>query len=458
LQIVAIINLQEDFNSVFTKEQRQKPCFIACSGGADSMVLAFLAKNCFAQLTLLHVNYQLRGTESNRDEEWVVKTAKNWGINCSVTHFNTKQYADDNKLGIQEAARVLRYNWFSKQMDASQQSCILLTGHQANDNRETYLFNALRGSTVKGLTGIPNHKQLGSHQIFRPLLKIDRQTIETFAAQEKIPYIIDSSNLKTDYTRNFLRLDLLPALAKEFEHLNEKIDASIDRNKQFAQVYDFGLEHLTKQIEKKVIGKRKLEKAVGLCIPELEKLPDALLQAYFVSKGFTEKQFIEIKKLQSAQNNAYINNIELTAQLVKQNNWFLLQPTTPSQPEEQQIILIDSNTKQVDLKGHKLSIEIIKAPIKLNVPKHQACIAFNQIEWPLCLRTAQEGDYFYPLGMAKKKKLSRFFIDEKIPLAERKNMQVITSNKKIIWVLGHRMDDRFKVNPNTQQVLMLSLV
>lgn len=219
---------------------RRSHFLLAVSGGVDSIVLAHLMHAVKASCTIAHVNFQLRGDESLRDEKFVESFASQYQIPFKVYHSNTNQYADEHKIGIQQAAREIRYSWFAELMKEisskmNPKPVVLLTAHHENDNVETILMQLFRGTGIHGLTGIPARRN-DELNLARPLLAFSKAEIMDYANANALSYVEDSSNDKDDYTRNFIRNTLLPQMATIFPKVSENIIATSNRIKEAEQI------------------------------------------------------------------------------------------------------------------------------------------------------------------------------------------------------------------------------
>jgi tRNA(Ile)-lysidine synthase len=428
-------------NNLFTKKDN---LLIAVSGGADSTVLCELCKQANVDFAIAHCNFQLRGEESTRDENFVHTLAEKYNVPIFVAHYETAAYAEKEKLSIQEAARALRYSFFRNLISKHTFNAVL-TAHHADDNVETVLMNFLKGTGVKGMRGIlPKHEN-----IIRPLLFATRKEIEQFAKDNNIDFVDDSSNKKNDYTRNYVRNELLPAVEKVYKEVSKNITQNIER---FADVEYLYNESISK-IKKNLIEKRGKE----IYIPVLKLAKTKPLQTviYEIIKeyNFTSSQVHEVEKLLIADSGKYITSP--SHRILKNRNWLIISSIVTE--AENDIHLIEPSCKEIIFQNRKLTIEKLNEIDKIDRNPNVACIDATDIHYPLMLRKWKQGDYFYPLGMNKKKKLSRFFIDLKLSIVEKEKVWVLESDKKIIWVVGYRIDDRFKVTYENLSVLRVSL-
>jgi tRNA(Ile)-lysidine synthase len=436
------------FIAFFKRHQLLQPTnhfIIAVSGGIDSVVLAELCYQAQFSFSIAHCNFGLRGEESDRDENFVKSLGKKYGAEVLVQHFNTAVYADEHKISIQEAARVLRYTWFEEIRIEKKASYVLLA-HHANDNIETLLMHLFRGTGLQGLTGIPIQSNLVTKGL-RPLLQFTRKEIAAFAESNHLQWVEDSSNQSSKYTRNFFRNELIPSIQNVFPQAEQNLLDTIERLKQTESLYTL----LVNQLKEKVVQKNNAE--VRIPVKKLMHYQHTSF-IYEVLKEFqfTEKQVPEIIKLSESESGKYIENDHY--RIIKHRAWFIISPKFLPVTET---IIIEKDSKKFYLPNGILELEwVSKKNFVLKKSDTLAQLDAADIKFPLLVRRWKEGDYFYPLGMRKKKKLARFFIDQKLSALEKEKIWVLESNNRIVWVIGHRIDDRFKVEPYTQKILQIS--
>lgn len=417
---------------------------LAVSGGIDSVVLCELCKQAGLIFSIAHCNFNLRGGESERDEQFVRRLGEKYGVEVLVQKFDTNAVAEENKISIQEAARMLRYKWFAE-LRKEKGFAYTLLAHHADDNIETLLMNFFRGTGLQGLTAIPEGGK--ETHLLRPLLQVRRKEIESFARENNLQWVEDSSNSSTKYTRNFFRHELIPAIQKVFPQAEENLLGTIERFKKINVLYQTSVEKL-----KQEVGEQHLTE-LRIPVKKLMKYRHTSL-VYEIIKdyGFGEKQVAEVMKLTEAESGKFIENEGF--QIIRHRNWLIIAPKTTIADT----VAIEKDQAQVKFSAGLLEIGFPdKESFQLNKSPLMAQLDAAHIEFPLLLRKWKQGDYFYPLGMRKKKKLARFFIDQKLPKHQKENIWIVESNKKIIWVVGLRIDDRFKITPSTENVLQISL-
>lgn len=415
---------------------------LAVSGGIDSVVLTDLVARCGFDFRIAHCNFRLRGAESERDEQFVRTLGKKYGKEVLVQHFDTAAYAEEKKIAIQEAARELRYEWFA----SVRQECLIVTAHHADDNIETVLMHLFRGTGIRGLAGIQSFQ--ADRFLLRPLLPFRKKELSDYARAEGLSFVEDASNDSDKYTRNFFRNKLIPAVKEVFPQAEENLLNTIDHLNGAAFVYN---QAIRQQIAK--LAERKGEE---LHIPVLKwkqaqplmTITWELLKPY----GFTATQTEEAIKMLDASNGSYLQSA--THRLIHNRKWMIIAPVAN---EKAHHIIVEEEDKQVAFGEQVLIVEfaeITPQDLHLKTAKPgEAVLDASGIKFPLLLRPWKQGDYFYPLGMQKKKKLSRFLIDLKLSATDKEKVWVLETDKKIIWVIGYRIDDRFKLNNNTAKLL-----
>jgi tRNA(Ile)-lysidine synthase len=461
------LNLLQQYKEFIKKENLFSPkdkLLLAVSGGVDSVVLCELCKLAGYGFSIIHCNFQLRGEESERDEKFVRDIAEKYKVEVKVKKFETDKFAEENKMSIQEAARILRYEWFGELVDSlkfgfqshelptpdSRLPTFLLTAHHADDNAETVLMNFCRGTGLHGLTGIP----VSYGNIKRPLLCFTKDELMQFAKENKLDFVEDSSNLSSKYTRNLFRNEIIPAISKVYPQVNENLNDNINRFKGVEKLYKLAVSDIKKKLVK--------EKGNEWHIPVKQLMGynnRALIYEIIADFGFNEKQIDEVIKLAESDSGKYIDSPTFNYRIIRHRHWFIVSPVNSA---ESGMIIIEEKDQTLVFVDGKIEIEKnqtsnpIAIGFKSQTSNNIACLDRKEINFPLILRKWKTGDYFYPLGMKKKKKLSRFFIDQKLSKTEKEKTWVIEMDKKIIWVVGKRIDERFKVTEKTKSVLKIA--
>lgn len=433
-------------NNLYTKDDK---ILLAISGGTDSVALLHLFHLAGFDIGLAHCNFTLRGSESDSDEQFVKELATKYDIKAHFISFNTKQFAKESKLSIEMAARELRYNWFNELCNEFNYSKIA-TGHHANDSIETLLINLTRGTGINGITGIK--PQNGN--IIRPLLFATRVQIETYIKEEKLEFRTDSSNNSNEFIRNFFRNDIIPKLKEINPSFESTMIQNIENFNNTASIYNKEIENFKFQIcrERKQVSKNKNQK-LYIIIQKLLKLEhkSTVLYEILSDYGFTFDSTRKILKCTNGESGKVFYS--QTHKLLIDREEIIVEKKS----DQEVSLLVSSidnfNILPIDLKVDQMKIEDFKL-IKDNLV---ACIDSEKINYPLTLRKWKEGDFFYPLGMKNRKKLSDFFIDQKIDRFTKESTWILESDYQIVWIVGLRLDDRFKVTKNTKQVIKLTL-
>ena len=410
---------------------------VACSGGLDSIVLLHLLQKIGLTLGVAHCNFKLRGAHSDADLSFVETIAGNLGVPVFTTVFDTKTYAKTQGVSTQVAARELRYEWFYSTARANGYDRIA-TGHHADDDLETFFINLSRVTGLRGLTGITSNTE----QLIRPLLPFSRAQIMQFAKKEGLFWREDSSNSTRDYLRNKLRLDVIPA----FKGVNKTVLQNFKQTQQHLKESQALLEDYITLVTKLVVS--HTDAGYEIDSKQLQALPNTntLLFELLYPYGFTD--FKAIASILESE----VGKKVLSKQYVlhKDRNHLVL--TTREQ-------VVDSRVYCIDAKQQSCTI-----PIKLNFTKvaqvgehepHSLYVDAAKLTYPLKVRAWRLDDVFHPFGMKGKKKLTKFFKDEKLSLLSKNSVWVLESGDEIVWVIGLRPDDRYKVTSATNKVLKI---
>ncbi len=413
---------------------------IAISGGLDSVVLTHLCHKNKLNFSLAHCNFNLRGDESNADEEFVLQLAEDLDLEVFIESFETEVYAKEHKLSTQMAARELRYDWFST---LAQQLGFdyILTAHHADDTLETLLINLTRGTGLDGLTGIPEV----NFNIVRPLLPFSREQIESYAKENKYHWREDSSNASNKYLRNQLRHEVIPVFKSMNPQVLQNVSMTIENLQNSQQI----IEDAMVRIQKKVVTIDG--DVIKLNIKKLQKLSNPKVYLYELLKDFNFTNWDDVAYLLTAQSGKQV--FSETHRLLKDRTHLLL--TEISETEVVESILISENDSNMATPFGTLHFD--EADAVFGKKSNSIFVDKALLNYPLTLRKWQEGDLFYPLGMKGKKKLSKFFKDEKLSLIDKENVWVLCSNDAIVWVVGMRADERFKITKSTQEILKIEL-
>jgi tRNA(Ile)-lysidine synthase len=416
---------------------------LAVSGGLDSIVLTACVARTEYDFGIAHANFQLRGAESDRDEDFVRQLALRYNKPFFVNRFNTEKYASDEKLSTQVAARNLRYEWFNSLTgNQPDQFQFILTAHHLNDNLETMLMHFFRGTGISGLTGMPEKNE----RLIRPFLKIRKNRLKDFAEAEKLAWIEDSSNMTDDYTRNYFRNRLIPSLESIFPELEKNLEKNLQRFSDAASLYEQAiLVH-----KKKLLKTNGAEMQIPILLLKKSKPVRTILFELIRDYHFTPAQTDEVFRLMDSSNGKYVSSS--THRIIKNRRWLIIAPRQVPGPSH---LIIEEGQEEMIYPGGILHLKIAQKhdPDSFSKEPGTACLDAGKIQFPLMLRKWQTGDYFYPLGMHKKKKLSRFFIDQKLSKTAKEKTWVLVMDNQIIWVVGYRIDNRFCLRPSTSTVL-----
>ena len=442
------MDLVRAFTDFIAKERLFAPgdrLLLAVSGGLDSVVLTELCHRCGFDFVIVHCNFRLRGAESQRDEDFVKGMSARYGREVRVGGFETAEYAADKKVSLQVAAREQRYRWFEGLILEGVGRCVL-TAHHLDDNIETSLMNFFKGTGIAGLRGmLPKQGN-----VVRPLLFATREQLRDWAVAEALPWVEDSSNESDKYTRNFFRHQLIPLVEKAYPAALSNLADNLGRFRETEVVYRQAIEERKKKL---------LEYRAGEVHVPVEKLRKAeplatMVYELFGAFGFSPQQVGEIVDLMDSGSGKYV--LSRTHRILNHRNWLIV---TPMPAAEAAHILIEESSTGVDYRGGVLRLDRLEAATvgSLDQGPDVALLDAGQIVFPLLLRRWAPGDYFYPLGLRKKKKIARFLIDSRVSLADKEKVWVLEMDKKIIWVVGRRIDDRWKVAPGCRTVLRIAL-
>ena len=438
------MHLQARFNQhwaqTFPQFSKDGHFVLAVSGGADSVVLAHLLKDAGINFEIAHCNFGLRGAESDRDEAFVKDLSVGIDVPFSCKHFDTEAYATAHKISIQEAARDLRYAWFATF------NAVVITAHHANDNIETVLMHLCRGTGIAGLTGIEPYKV--KERLLRPLLIFHKQEIVDYAKETGIAFVEDSSNSSDKYARNFFRHQVLPAVREVYPQSEQNILHTIKHLREVSEVYKAAMQ--------KIVSKLQFINGNEIHIPVLmwqkAKPLGTITFEMLYPFGFTAAQMPEAIKLLTAHNGAVL--ISPTHRLIKNRNWMIVAPLATA--SNTSVVVVEQNDATIDYPGGKLTLQTTVPEVPDASDNNTCMLDDAALQYPLILRPAATGDYFYPLGMQKKKKLSKFFIDLKLSKTAKEKVWVLVSDNRIVWVIGYRIDNRFKLTPATNSAVKLN--
>jgi tRNA(Ile)-lysidine synthase len=415
---------------------------LTVSGGVDSVVMTHLFHAGGYKFSLAHCNFQLRGEASTGDQQYVEALAAEMGVPCHIKSFETTAYAKQNRISIQMAARDLRYSWFEELAEKHGYENIAV-GHNKNDIIETALLNLSRGTGIRGLMGIrPRHDK-----IIRPLLFASRQEILKYAGNHGLQWREDDSNNETKYHRNKIRHTIIPA----FETINpafmQNAVDTIGRLEQTGKLLDYTLALVKKEVwhelpDRTLINIEKLKEypANGILLFEL-------LREFGISQLSMDSVLGTLVSISGKQ-------FHTRTHIITRDRLHLIITRKAVTVESE--MLIETDTALLDYPIH-LNIRTIEvsAGFKIPIEHNFATLDANRITYPLKLRNWKEGDRFYPLGLPGSKKVSDFLINNKIPLPDKQFVWILESGGKIVWIVNHRIDDRFKITDSTSKILLI---
>lgn len=416
---------------------------LAVSGGIDSVVMCELFHLAGLKFGIAHCNFQLRDLESDQDEEFVEGLSAHYNVSFHNTTFDTASFAKENKHSIQVAARELRYTWFEKIRQEYNYHCIA-TAHHLNDSIETVLFNFSRGTGIAGLHGILPKQGA----VVRPLLFVTKQDIEVFAKKKKLNFREDSSNASDKYTRNKIRHSIVTLLKKLNPDFERAAAGTIQRLIDTEQIYEQAVANQRAAIVKTT------NNTTTISIRSLKKLNpiQAYLYEFLKPFNFNSATIDELKEALNGESGKQF--FSATHRLIKDRDTLIIKELRDSKALTNSIYKLKKNQKELLTETFKLQFKKLKI-YKISSASSSATIDLKKLEFPLEIRKWQKGDFFYPLGMKGKKKLSDFLTDKKFSLFEKENTWLLLSGNKIVWVIGLRMDERFKVMETTDEVLQI---
>lgn len=403
---------------------------VALSGGADSVALLCILHSAGYHCEAAHCNFHLRGAESDRDEHFVRQLCKQNNIALHTADFDTLQYAHQKHISIEMAARQLRYDWFERLRKECNANVIAVAHHQ-DDSVETMLLNLIRGTGIAGLSGI----RPSNGAIVRPLLCIDRKMIIEYLREIGQKYVTDSTNLTDAYTRNKIRLKLLPLMEEINPSIKRSLIETANRLSKVATIYNKSI----------LQSKQKVVTSKGISIDDLlkETAPEAILFEILHPLGFNPAQINDIfHSLTNQSGKRFCCN---GWEIIKDRDYLLLTKEQPNNYSFFPFYLIKKE-QNYDNNFH--------IPSNKNI----ACFDADKLRGTLSIRKWRNGDSFIPFGMKGKKKISDYLTDHKFSINEKKQQWVLCCDECIAWLIGERIDNRFRIDNNTQKVIIYEII
>lgn len=414
---------------------------LAVSGGVDSVVMVQLFSEARIQFAIAHCNFMLRGEESDEDEVFVKNLADQYDVPFFVKSLDASEYAKDNQVSIQMAARDLRYEWFEHLLEEKGYDFVA-TAHHRDDVLESLLLNLTKGTGISGLQGI--RAKLG--RVVRPMLFASRENIADFAADKKLAWREDSTNASNQYQRNLIRNEVIPQLKLINPNLENTLVHTLDRLQAAEEIFDTNI----KKIKEEALFRSGIDVWLHVRKMQAEGLNSSILFEILKEWGFSYVQAREIMDgivAESTGKKYYSGSYRLNLD----RDYLLISPIRDANIREYHIW---RDTDEYSNDFFKLVFKIYSAAnFKIPADRNQGCFDLERLEFPLKVRRWQAGDRFFPLGMKHPKKVSDFLIDEKVPLNIKERVCVLLSGEEVAWLIGYRIDERFKVTDETQNIL-----
>ncbi|MDC1107075.1 tRNA lysidine(34) synthetase TilS [Prolixibacteraceae bacterium] len=413
---------------------------LAVSGGIDSMVMADLFVKSNYNVVIANCNFHLRGEESDEDTRLVERYAKNNQVICYLKDFNTRIYAQENSISIEMAARDLRYEWFHELLRENNYDYIA-TGHHRDDSLETFVLNWSRGTGIKGLTSIRKRNV----KVLRPLINISRAEVVSYAKHNNIPFRHDSSNDSDIYLRNIVRHNILP----EIDRLNIKARNNMQRSigylQQVESVYNWAINLAINDIVQEDSEAIYIDKEKLLCFVSPEQLLFEILQP----RGFNSKLVHQVIQTLESSISGKVFYSDSYRLICEREKLYLLQRNSDVRLD---FSLKDDSLTCLEEFGYRVSLEEWSRESEVEKNNEIAYVDANMITGKWSVRSWKQGDRFRPLGMKGEKKLSDYFIDRKWSTIKKEKALVLCDGGQIVWLMGERLDDRYKVTSQTTSV------
>ena len=418
-----------------------KPVLVGVSGGADSIALLTVLVELGYSCIVGHCNFHLRGEESMRDEHFTETYARKLGLPFVKVDFNTRDYAAEHHLSVEMAARELRYAWF-EEMRCVHDAQAIAVAHHRDDNVETVLMNLIRGSGIRGMSGIRPKNGF----VVRPLLSVTRQEILQWLSERQLEYVTDSTNLSAAYTRNFIRLRVLPLL----ETINPSVRTAINRTAEHLAETESLFAYVMADARKRVFeAENRLSIKALMQYPSPKTVLFELLKAFHFTPSSVDEIFLSLNK---ESGKLFFSS---SHRLVKDRDCLLLSPLAAAGEKEVYFLTGEEGcwSGPIDLAFSRI-VRIEELHIQKD--KDIAYFDLDKLKFPLVLRHWQQGDWFVPFGMQGRKKLSDYFSDKKFSRLEKEQVWLLCSGDEVIWIVGERSDNRFRVECATKRCLVVN--
>jgi tRNA(Ile)-lysidine synthase len=419
---------------------------LAVSGGIDSAIMTDLFHRAGFVFDLAHVNFHLRGDESMQDELFVRNLAEKYKVRVFVNHFETLKFARKNKVSIQVAARQLRYDWFEKLINEQGYDHVA-TAHHLDDQVETFLINLARGTGIAGLHGIlPKHGK-----IIRPMLFTGRKEIEAYAEANHLDFVEDSSNLSTKYTRNRIRHKVIPQLEMINPSFSQELKMTIDHIRDTEIIFRQAISQKRKELLHPKGDEFTIPANLFFSLKPLATWAFELLSPF----GFNQANIKDVIGMVDSIPGKEVHSA--THRVIKDRDQLIIAPRGKSGLETTYLVTADDLLDEAINYPVNLGFEILhEIPAEFADPANTAFIDYDKLDFPLLIRKWCRGDFFYPMGMTQRKKLSDFFTDQKFSSIHKERQWLLCSGKDIVWVIGHRIDDRFKITSSSRKILKIN--
>jgi len=437
--MIAVFNKFVLENHLFKHDDK---ILLAVSGGIDSMVMAHLFLNTGCRIAVIHCNFTLRSEESDKDEAFVREFAEMHSLPFFSNTFNTKEVAKNNNISVQMAARDLRYTWF-EEVRQNNNYDLIAVAHNLNDNVETLLINLTRGTGLAGLTGM----KLISNRIIRPLLFASREDIVNYSNLHRIKFREDKSNADTKYIRNKIRHQVIPLL----KEINPSIEITLNETaERFTGINEIVTGYISKIREK--ISEQK-DEVISYNISQLKRHQNnkTILFELFRPYGITNQQLDDLIKVINGKTGGQI--ITNCCRIIKNRKEIIVTQENNRSESIYTLNTLDGFKKIPGIVSYELFV--VNDTFQIPYDSAIACLDYNKLLFPLVIRKWEAGDSFYPLGMKQKKKLSDYFIDNKYSLLDKENILILESDGKIVWIIGDRIDNRYKITRSTKEALII---